>query len=249
MTEQRNAVKYILHKKNIQCKTLPSIVKGKKRDERYISKVIHRKIKIHEDLQKSWSEALGVDTEYFVDDTGRCKILSNYEIHELDSYLMRKECIEIEDELYNLEIVEQKPMGIYPKVERELRYHRFEKDVTKLQRIIRKDIFTVNDEVGSEEANLNALHNNLYFYKNFLKYRKLNPITSDEWECLFKAFAYLLDDAPEEKVKQNSPPLVYGLFVIIKKSRELKKLKNEKELKELVELFPNILDDYFEEYK
>lgn len=220
----------------MQQKELECTISKRKFTKQYISKVINREYRINKLLVPKWVEILNIPEKYIVDEDGYCKELNSFEIYEIDRYLNSQKFIEYNDEIQNMSDAEEK-----------IREYELSRDVTKLQRQIRKDIFSENVPVTSIFESLDLRENNLLFYEKILEFRESHPINKKEWDSLFKAFYYLLDNAPEEQVKEDINPLVYGFYIVIKKCREIEKEKSISEYNDLKNLFGSLLDSYFEE--
>lgn len=199
-------------------------------NKQYVSKVVNRRFRIPDVLVKEWERVLHVPSRYFIDDEGLCKELSPFDVQELNSYLNAQFFIENEEELY-----------AFPETQRALREHDLSTNITKLQRKLRKDIYTVRNEADSMEAALYEQECNLHFYQDVLELRQSNCLSGDEWERLFQALYYLGEDM-DETVIEKAHILVYCIYTLIKKYRELDMLKRHRDYLELKDVFDFCVD-------
>lgn len=223
----KNSIKYILEKRNMQQKEL-NFGKYKKQ---YVSKVIHRHFAIRPELITKWESILQVPSRFFVDSNGLCKELNSIDIQELDSFINTQFFIDREKELQQ-----------FSECELALREHSLSLNITKLQRNIRKDILTVNGDVDCVSSALDIQENNLWFYKDILELHKYGYLSHDEWKSFFKAFQYVLDGTEDHLVAKDNA-LVYGMFVLLKRARELNAIKQQKYLREYEEMFGPMLEN------
>lgn len=232
MIELKNAVEYILNKRNKRQLDLRTQGCSKQ----YISKAIKREYKLRSDLIAKIIEVTGVPAKYFVDDKGYCKNLNSIDVSEIDNFFDSEYFIDLETEYQET-----------PQIEKLIRECEIDSQITKIQRKIRKDINSIKENVDSEFSAMDIQDCNLSFYKKILEFREAQPIDRNECDSLFKALDCLIDNIPEETVKKETDPLVYGIYVVIKKSREIKATKDKKRFEELKEIFPSILDDFEKE--
>ena len=252
-----NSIKYILDRRNMWQHNLSCIIEnqitGEKQiyDPKYVSKVINRKLKINESLQKKWSEKLQVPIEQFVDEKGYCKEIPSYEIHKLESYLDGQYEIKNEDmvvgSITDMDTNQERELKLadFQQVEIAVRKHNLETSITRMQRKIRKDIVGIKD--GSIESAFDAAERNLMFYKRVLDFHQQRPINEDECKSLFKAFAYLIDNVSEDKMKEDANPLAYGLCSVIKICREVEEKKRKKAIENYIKLFGEIVYEDIDE--
>lgn len=224
----KNSVKYILDKRNMKQKQL---IYGRY-SKQYISKVINRHFAIPEALITIWEQVLRVPPRFFVDNKGLCKELNSIDIQELDSFINAQIFIENEKELQQ-----------FSETELALREHSLTLNITKLQRNIRKDILSVQGDIDCVSDALDVQENNLWFYKDILELHKYGYLSHDEWQSFLKAFQYVLDGT-EDHLVANDNALVYGMFVLLKRARELNAIKQQKYLREYEELFGPMLENF-----
>ena len=237
MNNKKNSIKYILEKRNMRSKDIVlKYTDGKdKYDSKYVSKVVNGYLKINPELVAHWEKKLRVPKEYFFDEeSGRRREMNSSEIIELDSFLNRQMYLEDYDELPDCE-----------QITIEIRKHTLENNIVKLQRKIRKDILDV--EADSIDNELNGAEGNLIFYNKILDLRKQKPITRDELDSLFKAFAYLIDNVSEDKMKEDANYLAYGLCSVIRICREVGEKKRKKAIENFIKLFGEIVYEDIDE--
>ena len=223
----KNSIKYILDKRNmLQKELIPSGF-----SKQYVSKVINRHFAIPEGLITIWEQVLRVPSKFFVGNKGLCKELNSIDIQELDSFINAQFFIENEKDLQQ-----------FSETELALREHSLTLNITKLQRNIRKDILTVNGDVDCVSSALDIQENNLWFYKDILELHKYGHLSHDEWQSFFKAFHYVLDGTEDRLVAEDNA-LVYGMFVLLKRARELNAIKQQKYLREYEEMFGPMLEN------
>lgn len=238
----KNAIKYILSRTNIKQKDLAEQTGF---DKRYVSKVVNRAFAVPPTIIKLIVELTGVPKRLIVDDKDVCRELNSIDLHELDGYLDAKFFLENAEEVVSKK--EKIRLKDFPECEKAIREYEIKSKIAKLQRDIRKDILSVDENVDYYSSVIDIQNNNIYFYEKLLETRNTKPINKDEWDGVFEAFDCLIDDIPEETVKKETDPLVYGIYVVIKKSREIKATKDKKRFEELKEIFTSILDDFEKE--
>lgn len=218
-----NAIKYILVKRNKRQKDLTTTQFKKQ----YVSKIINGEYRPSSKFIPIITKVTGVPSKFFIDEkNGKCKQLSSTELVELEEFMNTSPLIEWDDELQSmLEI---------PTRERQLTI-----DIRKLQRKIRSDILSVKEDLDSYDSALDAQESNLYFYKKLLEIRKSKAISGNEWDSLFRAFYYLIDNPAEEEI-QDTSSLAYNIYTAIKKDRALKKAQQNQAILDYIALFDDI---------
>ena len=218
-----NSIKYILVKRNKRQKDLTTSDFQKQ----YVSKAINGEFRLCDELIQIITKETGVPAKFFVDEeSGKCKQLSSSDLIELEEFLSTPALIELEEEL--------QPMVEIPMRERQLTI-----DIRKLQRKIRNDILSVKEEVDSHYVALDVQENNLYFYRKMLEIRHSLLVTNHEWDSIFKAFYYLMDNPPEEDIEDSSS-LSYKLYKAIKEDRALNESQQRQYLKDFEEIYGSI---------
>lgn len=226
----KNSIKYILSKKQKKQQDLAN----DRYSKQYISKVINGQFRVPVEIIAKIIELTGVPKKYFIDDKGLCKQLNSIELLEVDDFIQSQEFAALEDELssvsYEMEIA--------------TREQALKLNIAKLQRDIRTDIHSVaGEDVSSMFDVLAVEESNLCFYREILELHKKRQLEWAEWKSLFRAFRHVSDDVSEADVK-NESPLVYGMYVLMKKSRELNAIKRYKDYEVYKELFDSLLEPF-----
>ena len=217
-----NAIKYILNKKNLMQKDLVTLTCSKQ----YVSKVINRQFRMPVDLINSIVALTNVPERFFVDSNGLCRQCNAIEIQQLDNFLEEQIYKNIDSELqYTPSEVELADRERFLKL-----------NIAKLQREIRKDIHSVSKDVCDQVDALEEQEANFDFYKDMLSLHKSCLISNQEWMSLLKAFKLIEENAPECDLK-NENTLVYGMYILLKNSRELNAIKQKNLIREIEELF------------
>ena len=241
--EHINSVKYILRKRNLLQKELILYRPDGTMlfNKQYVSKVIHGHFRIPVEAISEWSSILDIPPDFFVDkETGKCKILSSMDTKEIDSY--------IDAQFYIENTEKDKILSRSAEAEIALRHHSLSVNITKLQRNIRKDIYSINQDADDEISALNIQEANLEFYRKITELHRTNLLSNMEWNSFFRAFHFAEDNIDGEDLSDEHP-LVYGMYILIKKHRELISIQQRREIQDYEDLFGSLInnfDNYYE---
>jgi len=209
-----NAIRYILHKRNMQQKDLIT----KRIIKQSISKYINKERRIPDYAYKTFEQILNIPHEFFVDNNGYCKELGEKEIYDIDYYIET-------NPLPNTAIVSD-----YESLERKAL---LEKGTKVCLRKIKTDIYDTRIiDIKSQATALNTCEANLSTYNNFLRLHKSNVLSPDEWRNIFKGISYLIDYATQDEINDGNNLSHYIYDAIIKYRKERIESNNE-----LIELF------------
>lgn len=233
MSNNVNAIKYILNKRNMKQQELVFDPFSRQ----YVSKVITRHFRIPESLISEWTKILRIPPKCFVDDNGKCKQLNSLDLREIDSYIESQFFIENEKEL------EQ-----FIEVEYALRQHNLNTGTMKLQRSIRKDIYAFPKDIDDKFELLEAQESNLQFYEKIIALHRTRVMDHREWNSFFRAFNHVANNDDADAIK-NDTALVYGMYILLKRSRELNAIQQYELHQDYEELFGALVDNLDEHNK
>ena len=217
-----NAIQYILKRRNLNQTNLADMLMMKREN---VSKWVRRERTIPAYHQESIEKFLKVPKRFFIDDTRKCKNLTDEEVNELDEFFLKQNFdfeVESMDEQY----------WIDREVIRRSRQNNIEYDIKVLKKMLEQDIraLEIDEELITEDNLIDGWEANIGFYKRFFEIRRLGKIQEIEWASIMKVLAYMSTDEKYESEEEN---LVGDIYNVITKYRK----QRADETREIMELF------------